>query len=206
MTQTIDALENATNLGPTSRRAFLTRGAVGAAGAVAGAAVLNALMASPAAAVAGNTVMLTTPQRIWDTRPGQPTPAGLGEGGAVPLVYTGSATGRKIWFGTDSPAVDVIPDDATAAIINIAITSTVSTGALAISRGDAGAAPATAIINWFGSNQIISNAAVVPTIQTAPGGKNNLNISSIKVWIVAGTTNVSSTHFIIDVMGYVAGS
>jgi hypothetical protein len=190
-----------------SRRQFLTRGALTAAGVAGGAAVLNAVMATPAAAAVGDVVLLGTPVRIYDSRPGQPF-EGQGEGAGTPFVYTGTPTSRQVAYGDVNPgAVDHIPDTSTGAIVNIAVANTVLTGALAVSLQSAVTAPTTSLINWFGPSQILANSAIVPANgAAASGGKGNATISASKYWIVAGTPNASSCHFIVDCLGYVAGA
>ncbi len=188
-----------------SRRAFLTRGAAGAAVAVAGGAALTALAASPAAAAAADSVLLASPIRIFDSRPGQPF-VGEGEGPGTPFVRGAASTSRQILFGDGETATDHIPSNALGAYINITITNTVATGALAWTGQTTVVAPTTSLINWSAAGQILANAALVPVTNFATGSKTNSNIAAGKAWIVAGTTGVSSTHFIVDVFGYVAGA
>jgi len=204
VTPDIDTLEEIAEKS-ASRRAFLTRGAAGAAVAAAGVAAftsIEALTASPAFAAINGTFLIA-PIRVFDSRVGQ----SFSGGGTQGLLTRGDGP-RQITFGTGSPVLVIIPADAIGAIINLTITGTqTSNGALGITAASAGSAPTASLINWFAPGSNLANASIVPTsLVNTGGGKGSTNLASIKVWSLAGTVGVSKTNFIIDCMGYVAGS
>jgi hypothetical protein len=105
----------------------------------------------------------------------------------------------SIIFGTT-----VIPSNADGAIINVTITNTISTGALAITSA-ATVSTTVSSINWFGSAQVLANGLTVP-VSFISGGKFSSDVCAINIHVVGGINGVSKTNCIIDCSGYVAGS
>ena len=173
---------------------------------MAGGAALTAIAATPAAAAAADTGVLSSPRRVFDSREGQ-TFQGSGTQGV--LTKGASPVFRQILFGVPSTFLgDIIPDTAVGAFINIAITNTTGTGALAVTAASTVAEPTASAINWFGASQILANGILVPVSAVGGAGtgdKSDGIVSGINVWIVAGTPGVSSCHFVIDCMGFVEG-
>lgn len=199
-------LEDPERLLAHSRRSFLTRGATGAAVAVAGGAALTALAASPAAAALGDVVLLAAPIRIFDSRPSAvfsgvcTGPGGTGSGVGIKAVRGESF--RTVGYGSDS--VDHIPSGSIGAFINVTCTQAEANGALGMTAAGTGST-STSLINWISTGQVIANAALVPCAVYDFGGKNSAMAAS-NIHVVGGVNGVSKTHFIIDVFGSVAGS
>ena len=84
---------------------------------------------------------------------------------------------------------DVIPAGATAITANVTVVNTVQSGFLTVNPGGTTDINA-ATVNWFASGQILNNGVT-------------LTISATRqVTVIAGGTDASSTHFVIDVTGY----
>jgi hypothetical protein len=111
-------------------------------------------------------VLLTTPVRAYDSRTtGGPLTAGHSR--AISLA-------------------SAIPVGAAGAIVNLTVTQTVTSGYLTIYAAGT-PVPTTSSINWFGTNQTLSNQATTAVSLTR------------SVTVTAGG---HSTQFIIDVLGY----
>ena len=85
----------------------------------------------------------------------------------------------------------VVPPGATAITFNLTVTDTTGLGFAAVAPGDA-ASTDTSTINWTAAGMVVANATMVQ-LDTA---------RQVKVFV--GGTPGASTHFIIDVTGYVA--
>ena len=81
-----------------------------------------------------------------------------------------------------------VPAGATAAVVTLTVTETNGPGGFLKLYGAASAEPATSSINWSGSDQNLSVSTLVAV--DASG--------QVKV-----TGGANSTHFVIDVIGYV---
>jgi hypothetical protein len=128
---------------------------------------------------AGEAHLLSQPLRAFDSRDnGGPKLAAL-------QTRTISLTTGKTGAGA---TVMALPPGATAAIVTLTVTETVGPGGfIKLYSAALADAPATSSINWAGTNQ---NLAV--TTQVAVDGTG-----SVKV-----TGGANSTHFLIDVIGY----
>ena len=86
-----------------------------------------------------------------------------------------------------SPSRRYIPDGAAGAIINPTVTQTVTSGYLKIYAAGT-PAPGTSAVNWYASNQIVSNQSTVAV--------------SLDRSIVVEVDGGHSTQFLVDVVGY----
>jgi CHRD domain len=126
---------------------------------------------------AGEAHMLATPLRAYDSRD---------NGG--PKITANQTRIISLGLGKDGLGASgvAVPAGATAAIVTLTVTETVGGGYLKM-YGAASAEPATSSINWFANNQTF---AVSTQVAVDVAGQ-------IKV-----TSGPSSTHFVIDVVGY----
>jgi len=114
-------------------------------------------------------VTLASPVRIYDSR---------STGGPLALNEDRQLDARANSSG--------VPTTASAILVNLAIANTVGTGFLGLFK-DGISYPGNANINWFGSGQILSNAATTAVANSA----------KFKVHCGGG-----STHVIVDLIGY----
>lgn len=157
---------------PSDRPANLDRrNMIGAGlGVLGGAAALSALTAAPADAAAVSAQFYGIgPYRVTDSRSGA---------GKIRAGQT-----RSI-----SLARYLSPGFTLSVIINVTVVGTEGRGYLTL--WEDGGRPGTSNINWFGSNQVLGNLAVVglrnsdATIQLYCGGRTN------------------ATHYIVDLLAY----
>ena len=126
----------------------------------------------------GGLQLVDPPQRVYDSRAGQPNPSGSPKG----ALAFGQA--RTI---NCSP---VVPGGATTIVFNLTVANTVgSFGALAMYSASA-PDPSTANINWTSPGTVLANQAI-----SACDGSQD-----VKVKCVASAG--CSTHFILDIFGY----
>jgi CHRD domain len=142
-----------------------------------GGAIRGQLSAGPPPA--GEAHLLSTPLRAYDSRDNAGAKIGANETRTISL-----ATGKNEL----GASVIAVPPGATAALVTLTVTETVGPGGfLKMYSGALAAAPATSSINWAGANQ---NLAV--STQVAVDG-------ALQVKVTGGA---NSTHFVIDVVGY----
>ena len=125
---------------------------------------------------AGEAHMLPAPLRAYDSR------------AVGPKIAAGDTRTISLANGVDGQGANVVavPPGATAAIVTLTVTETVAGGFLTMYSA-ATTQPATSSINWFANNQTFAVST-----QVAVDAAGQVKIS-------AGS---SSTHFIIDVTGY----
>ena len=128
---------------------------------------------------AGEAHLLPVPLRAYDSRDNAGPKLAALETRTISL-----ATGKDI-TGNSSIAV---PPGATGAIVTLTVTETVGPGGfIKLYNAALTTQPATSSINWAGTNQ---NLAVTTQVEVDASG-------SVKV-----TGGANSTHFVIDVIGY----
>ena len=125
---------------------------------------------------AGAFHVLPSTIRVYDSRPGK-APLGVVKG---PL---GSAQTRTV----DATLGGAVPVGATAALVNLTIVDTSATGFLALHRNGI-AWPGNSTINWSAAGTVLANSAVVALDAQAR--------------LAVKCSTDSSTHFVIDVVGY----
>ena len=134
---------------------------------------------SKGAPPAGEAHLLPAPLRAYDSRDN-----GGAKIAALETRTVSLATGKN----NLNASVLAVPPGATGAIVTLTVTETVGPGGfLKLYGADLVAAPATSSINWAGNNQ---NLAVTTQVAVDAAGQ-------VKV---QGGAN--STHFVIDVIGY----
>lgn len=128
---------------------------------------------------AGEAHLLASPLRAFDSRDNAGAKIAALETRTISL-----ATGKT----PDNVSHLAVPPGATAAIVTLTVTETVGPGGfLKLYNADLVAAPATSSINWAGNNQ---NIAV--TTQVAINSAGQVKVQG----------GANSTHFVIDVIGY----
>jgi hypothetical protein len=121
-----------------------------------------------------------TPCRVADTRNANGTYGG-------PIFSSGQTRA----FPVPSSSCTGIPSGISAVSVNFSVTQTLQAGGGFLTAWPTGSSqPTVASLTWFGANQTLSAAAIVPT---GPGG-------SISVFVG------SQTHVIIDINGYFIGN
>jgi hypothetical protein len=126
-----------------------------------------------------------TPARVYDSRRAAPA-QGVLAGGANRTISVAdkrdSGTGAVV-------TADIVPAGATAVAANVTIANTVGSGNLTVNPGGSLTASASTI-NWYASGQVLANGVTLA-----------LNASR-QLTIIANGAGTSSTHIIVDVMGY----
>ncbi len=127
-------------------------------------------------ATTGALQLLDQSIRVYDSR------AGLAPLGVVKGKLNGAERSIDCLFGGDGAE-----DNSQAVLVNVTVVNTSANGWLAMFRnGDVW--PGTSTINWFQSNSVVANLAVVPcSIQ-----------AMIRAKVPAGT----STDFVVDLIGF----
>ena len=134
---------------------------------------------SKGAPPAGEAHLLPVPLRAYDSRDN-----GGAKIAALETRTVSLATGKN----NLNASVLAVPPGATAAIVTLTVTETVGPGGfLKLYSADLVTAPATSSINWAGNNQ---NIAV--TTQVAVNSAGQVKVQG----------GANSTHFVIDVVGY----
>jgi hypothetical protein len=169
---------------PNERRALLRKMALGGAGAAAGAVMLGSTKAS-AAAPGYHPI---DPQRVYDSR--QPNYAEIGQlapnTDRVISVSDGrSADGTVI-------AADVVPDNATAVLINLTAANMTGPNFLSVTAGDVNTTE-TSLLNWSANDIQIANSITVPVDEER----------QIRVY---NGDQTGSADVIVDVFGYFTDS
>lgn len=147
------------------------------AGATTGGSIRGQLSLGPPPA--GEAHLLSEPLRAFDSRD---------NGGAKLAALTTRTISLTTGKTGDGATLMALPPGATAAIVTLTVTATVGPGGF-IKMYSAALTdpPATSSINWAGTNQ---NLAVTTQVAVDETG-------SVKV-----TGGANSTHFVIDVIGY----
>ncbi len=126
---------------------------------------------------AGALTLLSSPVRVYDSRPGNPPVTGpktpLANGASRTVDCTNNASG--------------VPVGATGVLANVSVVNTSTTGFLAAFKTGT-AVPGTSTINWFQVGSIVANTTVVACDATAH--------------IDCYVPPTSSTDFFIDVIGF----
>lgn len=126
---------------------------------------------------AGALTLLTSPVRIYDSRPSNPPDTGpktpLANGASRTLDCTNNASG--------------VPVGATGVLANITVVNTSASGYLAAFRTGT-SVPVASTINWFTAGEVVANTTVVACDATA----------HIDCYVPPS----SSTNFFVDVIGY----
>lgn len=126
-----------------------------------------------------------TPSRVYDSRRAAPL-QGVIAGGTNRTISVADkrdgSTGAVV-------TADIVPAGATAVAANVTIANTVGSGNLTINPGGTVTAGASTI-NWYTSGQVVANGVTLA-----------LNTSR-QLTIVANGAGTSTTHVIVDVMGY----
>lgn len=128
-----------------------------------------------------------TPTRVLDTRTNLGLAGPFTTGVARLLDVTGS-----IPTPTGSPVV--VPDGATAVVLNLTIVLPTAAGYASVRPGDAVGDPTTSNLN-FGSGEIIPNSVTV-SLPTSGGNSGKINL------FYFGGTPGSTTHMLADIVGY----
>ncbi|MFI9330584.1 hypothetical protein ACIGZJ_23945 [Kitasatospora sp. NPDC052868] len=130
-------------------------------------------------------------RRLLDTRSARETPAGqarpltAGESFDVPL---------SAWKSHPEREIPVVPQSATAVLVNVTVTDPTSDGYLTVRRdGDMPGAPATSTLN-FKAGETISNTIAVAVAPREYGASPQINLYN----------NAGDTHVVVDVLGYYA--
>jgi hypothetical protein len=165
---------------PNERRALLRKMALGGAGAAAGAVMLGSTKAS-AAAPGYHPI---DPQRAYDSR--QPNYAVTGQMAPDTDRVISVADGRSA-DGT-VVAADVVPDNATAVLINLTAANMTAPNFLSVTAGDV-TTTETSLLNWSANDIQIANSITVPVDDER----------QIRVYCGDQT---GSTDVIVDVFGY----
>ena len=128
---------------------------------------------------AGEAHLLPVPLRAYDSRDNAGAKFAANETRTISLATAMDAAGASFI---------AVPPGATAAIVTLTVTETVGPGGfLKLYSAALATQPATSSINWAGTNQ---NLAVTTQVAVDATG-------SVKV-----TGGANSTHFVIDVIGY----
>ena len=143
----------------------------------ANGAVRGQLAASTA--ITGSMQLLTEPLRAYDSRQGTDGPINAGQTRTVGLSTGVNSTGARVM---------ALPPGATAAMVRLTVTDSVGAGYLKLYSAALTAEPATSAANWFQTNSIVGSDATVVV-----DGQGRVKV----------TAGVNSTHFVIDVVGYV---
>jgi len=160
-----------------SRRQLLTRTAPAAAAGLLAAPLLGAASSASAAPIGPVPFMLFPNFRLWDTR---------GEAKLTP------ASREKFYYPGD------IIKNPYVLMLNLTVTETVGAGYLRL--GDDFVDPSnefglTSNVNWYASGQTNANFAMVRCF-TEPG-------KGVGVAIQGGGATGSSTHLVVDLVGYI---
>jgi hypothetical protein len=126
---------------------------------------------------AGALVLLTTPVRVYDSRPGNPPNIGS----KTPVA---NGTARTIDTKVNGSGV---PAGATGVLVNLTVVNTSASGFLAAYKAGA-SVPDASSINWFTTGEIVANTTVVACNATAQ--------------IALYVPPTSSTDVLVDVIGY----
>ncbi len=166
-------------------RSISRRKLIGAGGAIALAPIVldgSAADAAPSTVRTGPVYVLVEPVRVFDSRT-----APLSSGGG--RLSTGSSVG--VPFGAQVDAVSDGAHSPSAVYINITVTETLGAGYLVVRPSDPTGEkplPSTSNVNWSTNGQTLANLAFV-----AIGDETYIEVH-------AG--GAGSTHFIIDLQGY----
>ena len=142
----------------------------------AGGAIRGQLAEGPSPA--GATFLLPEPLRAYDSRDNSGVRIAAGETRTVSVATAKNLAGASLI---------AVPPGAKGAIVTLTITDTLGDGGFLKLYSAASPLPATSSINWTGVGQ---NDAVSTQVAVDPAGQ-------VKV-----TAGVNSTHFVVDVVGY----
>jgi hypothetical protein len=140
-------------------------------------AVRGQLAASTA--TVGSMQLLAEPLRAYDSRQGTDGPITVGQTRTISLATGVNGAGTRVM---------ALPPGATGAIVRLTVTDSVGAGFLKLYSAALTTEPATSAANWYQTNSIVGSDATVAV--DAQG----------RVKVTAG---VNSTHFVIDVVGYI---
>jgi hypothetical protein len=139
-------------------------------------------------------LLLSSPARVYDSRPGQPNnPANGNMQGA--LAFSGpppSAMARTVNCANDYSSgnpIDPGIGNAKALLINLAVIPVAGTGALA-AYASGSSQPATSTINWSRGVAVLANAAT-----SACNASQHIDVAVV-------AAEEASTNFVVDVIGY----
>ena len=127
----------------------------------------------------GSMQLLGEPLRSYDSRQGTDGPIAAGQTRTISLASGVNGAGTKVM---------ALPPGATAAIVRLTVTDSVGAGFLKLYSAALTTEPATSAANWYQTNSIVGSDATV-----AVDGQGRVKV----------TAGVNSTHFVIDVIGYV---
>lgn len=143
----------------------------------ANGAVRGQLAASTA--TTGSMQLLAEPLRAYDSRQGTEGLITVGQTRTISLATGTNGAGARVM---------ALPPGATAAIVRLTVTDSVGAGFLKLYSAALTTEPATSAANWYQTNSIVGSDATV-----AVDGQGRVKV----------TAGVNSTHFVIDVIGYV---